>query len=227
MKTLLALVLLAPSAVQAQTLPGSRELDDSKLGPARWEVTTTLKQGDQERLIGTTRYDLTASPDRRWVYVTTTTTELGVATDTSIAKQKTLEPVSHRSHAVARTLSLDYDGRTVTGSYAPADGPQREIDRVTDVPTFDAAMLDLVLVSLPLAPGYQARLPMYIEEQQGLAWFDVEVVGPTQVGPVPAWDVRVTVPSYDVHFMLARDDHRFLAGRVRYPSGAVMEMKRN
>jgi hypothetical protein len=233
MKTLITLALLAPSAMgalsalHAQTLPGSGELDDSRLRPARWEVTMTLKQGSQDRLVGTTTYDLEASADGRWVYVTSTTTDLGVATDTSVAMQRTFEPVSHRSHAVPRTLWLDYDGRRVTGRYAPADGSPREIDRVTDVPTFDAAMLDLVLGTLPLATGYRARLPMYVEEQEGLVWFDAEVVGAVEVGAVPAWDVRVTVPRYDVRFMLAKDDHRFLAGRVLYPNGAVMEMTRN
>ena len=219
-------LLLSPAALQAQTLPGSSDLDDSRLKSGTWEVTMTLRRGEQEMQAGTTKYELAELPGGRWAYVTVTTTQLGTATDTSIVKQRTLEPISHRSHAVPRMLSLDYHGRNVTGVYAPRDSAATDIERVTEVPTFDAAMLDIILGSLPLAAGYATRLPMYIEEQKGLVWFDVTVAGATDVGSVPAWDVRVAVPRYNVDFKLARDDHRFLAGRVEYPNGAAMEMTR-
>jgi hypothetical protein len=68
---------------------------------------------------------------------------------------------------------------------------------------------------------------MYIEEQQGLVWFDITVAGETTVGAAAGWDVRVSMPNYAVSFVVARDDHRFLAGRIEYPNGAVMEMTRN
>ena len=226
MKALIAAVLLAPSALQAQTLPGGSELDDSKLAPATWQVTMTFRRGDMEMQAGTTKYELVALPGGRWGYITTTTTQLGTATDTSIARQKTLEPISHRSHAVPRTLSLDYAGTTVSGTYAPTDSAPRPIERVTAVPTFDAAMLDIILAALPLAAGYTTRLPMYIEEQHGLVWFDIAVAGETTVGAAAGWDVRVSMPNYSVSFVIARDDHRFLAGRVHYPNGGVMEMTR-
>jgi hypothetical protein len=156
--------------------------------------------------------------------MTTTTSQLGTAADTSIMKQGTLEPISHRSHAVPRTLSLDFDGTRVTGAYAPRDSTAREIERVTEVPAFDAAVLEIVLGSLPLAAGYTTRLPMYIEERKGLVWFDVTVAGATEVDSVAAWDVRVNVLTYTVSYLLARDYHRVLAGRVEYPNGATVEM---
>ena len=227
MKALItAAVLLAPAALQAQTLPGSSDLDDSRLVARTWEVTITMKRGDQSMNAGTTKYELAEMPGSRWAYMTTTTTQLGTASDTTIMKQGTLEPISHRSHAVPRTLSLDFDGTRVTGVYAPRDSAGRDIERVTAVPTFDAAVLDVILSSLPLAAGYATRLPMYIEEQKGLVWFDVTVAGATDVGSVPAWDVRGGAMNYTVSFKLARDDHRFLAGRVEYPNGAAMEMTR-
>lgn len=227
MKAFIAALLLAPAALQAQTLPGSDELDDSRIEPAEWEVTIVFRNGDVERPVGTTRYELAALPGGAWAYITETTTERGTATDTSIARRGTLEPIRHRSHAIPRTLTLDYAGTSVTGSYAPADGEPRSIERRTAVPTFDAAMLDLILAALPLATGYHTRLPMYIEEQEGLVWFDVDVVGETTVGEIDAWDVRITMPRFAVGFFLARDDHRFLAGRVEYPDGAIVEMTRS
>ena len=227
MKALITAVLLAPAALQAQTLPGSSDLDDSRLVPRTWEVTITMKRGDQSMNAGTTKYELAELPGGRWAYMTTTTSQLGTATDTTIMKQGTLEPISHRSHAVPRTLSLDFDGRRVTGVYAPRDSAATGIDRVTDVPAFDAAVLDVVLGALPLAEGYATRLPMYIEERKGLVWFDVTVAGATDVDSVPAWDVRVAVLNYTVSYLLARDDHRFLAGRVEYPNGAAVEMTIN
>jgi hypothetical protein len=219
-------ILLTPGVLHAQTLPGSSNLDDSKLVPSTWEVTMTFTRGDQEIVGGRTKYELARVPGGRWAYITTTTSQLGTATDTSIAAERTLEPVSHRSHAVPRMLSLDYAGATVTGTYQPTDSAGRDIQRTTEVPTFDAAMLDVVLGSLPLATGYTTRLPMYIEEQGGLVWFEVNVAGQTTVGGVQAWDVRIAVPRYKVNFMLALDDHRFLGGTVEYPNGSVIRLDR-
>lgn len=228
MKALLtAVALLLPVAAHAQTLPGAAEIDDSLLQPGAWEVTMTFKRGDQEMMAGTTKYELIAAPDDRWVYVTSTTTQRGTATDTSIVSRGTLEPVSHRSHAVPRVLTLDYHGTTVTGRYQPRDSVGRDIARVTDVPTFDAAMLDVILGSLPLATGYTTRLPMYIEEREGLTWFDVEVLGEKTVGSAAGWDVRVSALTYTVDFVIAQDDRRFLGGRVEYPNGATMVLTRN
>ena len=222
-----AVLLILPAAASGQTFPGSSELDDSKLKPATWEVTMTLKRGDQQMVGGRTRYALVAMDDDRWAYVTTTTSQRGTATDTSIARRGTLEPISHRSHAVPRMLSLDYDGTTVTGRYVPTDSAGRDVHRTTDVPTFDAAMLDVVVGALPLAPGYATRIPMYIEERGGLVWFEVRVAGEKAVGDVTGWDVRIDVPEYSVNFILAKDDHRFLGGTVEYPNGATIHLTRS
>lgn len=97
---------------------------------------------------------------------------------------------------------------------------------MTELPAFDAAMLDVILRTLPLAPGYTTRLPMYIEAENGLTWFGVDVVGDTTVGAVEAWEVQVDVTRYAVTYLFAKDDHRLLAGRVQYPNGAVVEMTR-
>jgi hypothetical protein len=225
-KALITAVLLTPAALQAQTLPGGSDIDDSKLVPDTWEVTVTLKRDGREMRAGSTRYELAELPGGRWAYITQTTSQLGTATDTSIARRGTLEPISHRSHAVPRTLLLEYEGRTVTGRHIPRDSAAREIAHVTERPTFDAAMLDVILRTLPLAPGYTTRLPMYIEAETGLTWFGVTVVGDTTVGTTDAWQVEVAVTEYAVSYLLAKDDHRLLAGRVQYPNGAVVEMTR-
>ena len=227
MKALVCAILLVPATLHAQTLPGSRDLDDTKLRPGTWDVTMTVQRGEQTMAVGTARYELVELPGGQWAYITSVTTQLGTATDTSIARQRTLEPVRHRSHAVPRTLSLDYEGRHVTGSHVPTEGPAREIDRTTEVPTFDAAMLDLVLGSLPLATGYTTRLPLYIEEQEGLAWFEVEVVGETEVGSEAAWQVQVTAPTLTMVYRIGRTGRQFLGARIEYPTGAVMEVTRN
>lgn len=41
-----------------------------------------------------------------------------------------------------------------------------------------------------------------------------------------AWEVRIAVTEYAVTYLLAKDDHRLLAGRVEYPNGAVVVMTR-
>lgn len=224
--TIALIALAVPAATAAQTLPGSRELDDSRLEPAAWEATITLHRGDQAIPAGSATYRLLELSGDRWAYITTVTTQLGTATDTSIARRGTLAPISHRSHAVPRTLALDYEGGTVTGTYTPRDSAPRPISRVTDPPAFDAAMLDVVIGALPLAAGYTTRLPLYVEEQGGLAWADVRVAGDTVAEGTPAWDVRVGLSRYELRLLLARDDRRFLSGRVEYPNGATLTMTR-
>ena len=233
MRIVVVLGLLVPCAALARaqdastTLPGSKHLNDSKLAPREWEVVATLKRSGQEIVGGTTRHSLVSLPGNRWAYITVTTSQLGIATDTTIAMRESLAPVSHRSHTVPRVMELDYNGKRVTGSYTPKDSASRHIDRATDVPTFDAAMLDVILGALPLSANYQTRLPMYIEERGGLVWFDVRVDGQTTVGATTGWNVRVDVTGYNVLFVLATDDHRVLSGRVEYPNGAVMHMTVN
>ena len=221
--------LLSPITAAAQTLPGGRDVDGTKLQPGDWTVTMTMQRGEQKMVMGSTRYELKPldGAEPRWQLITTTTSQLGVATDTSIARRNGLEPVRHRSHAVPRKLVLDYDGKTVTGQYTPTTGAARDIRRNTDVATFDAAMLDLVLGALPLANGYATRLPMYIEEQDGLAWFDVKVTGEHKVNDVDGWVVRVTNPRYTVDFTIGKQSRTFLAGRVQYANGASVELTKS
>lgn len=227
MKALVIVVLLAvPGSLAAQTLPGSPALDDTRLAPAIWTTSVALRRGDQEIQAGTVRHELVELPAGRWGYITTTTSQLGTATDTSIAQRGTLAPISHRSHAVPRMLSLDYDGRTVTGTYAPREGEPRAIATETEVAAFDAAMLDIVIGALPLAPGYATRLPLYIEEKGGLTWAEIVVDGERSVGGVPGWSVRIEMPPRTVRLVLARDDHRFLGGSVEHPNGATIVMAR-
>jgi hypothetical protein len=226
MKTLVAAMLFLPALAQAQTLPGSSDLDDSNLRAATWQVSMTLRRGDQMIPGGTTKSELVSLPGNRWAYITQTTTPLGTATDTSIVMQRTLAPISHRSHAVPRTLALDYSGTKVTGAHTPKGGAPTAIARVTEVPAFDAGTLELILASLPLAAGYTTRLPLYIEEQGGLVWLDVTVTGDAVLAEADGWAVRATNPKYTLNFVFAKDDHRFLGGRVDYPNGAVMEISR-
>ena len=228
--TIVMLGLLLPSLpVAAQTVPGGRDVDGNRLHAGVWTVTMSMQRGEQKMVMGSTRYELKQldGAEPHWQLVTTTTSQLGVATDTSVARRVGLEPVRHRSHAVPRKLMLDYAGNTVTGQYIPTSGPARDIRRNTEVATFDAAMLDLVLGALPLATGYTTRLPMYIEEQEGLTWFDVSVTGEQKVNDETGWVVRVTNARYTVDFTIGRQSRAFLAGRVQYPNGVSVELTKS
>src|SRR5688572_25984733 len=98
-------LLLSPASVSAQTLPGSADIDGTRLKPDVWTVKMTMQRGEQSMVMGTTRYELKAVDGAdQWMLITTTTSQLGVATDTSVARRKGLEPLRHRSHAVPRKL---------------------------------------------------------------------------------------------------------------------------
>jgi hypothetical protein len=223
---LLLAILALPAALQAQTLPGSPELDDTQLKPGSWEIDITMKRGEQTIRAGTTRYELARVGESHWRLVSVTESQVGTAADTTLVETGTLLPVSHRSHAVPRTLSLSFHGTRVTGAYTPRDSAARAIDRVTEVPTFDAAFMEIVLGALPLAPGYITRLPLFIEERGGLTWAEVKVSGQRQLADVAAWEVRVGLAGYDVTYLLAREGRLPLGGKVHYPNGTVVEMTR-
>jgi hypothetical protein len=224
-----AALLFLPAIGGAQTLPGSRDVDGSRLSAGKWEVSLTVHREGQAIPMGTQRSELVevggASP--RWMLITTTSTERGVATDTSVAERAGLRPVRHRGHAAARNLFLDFDGRKVTGSYTPAEGAARSIERTTEVPTFDSAMLELIIGALPLKAAYATRIPTYIEEQEGLAWFDVVVTGERTVDGIEGWVVRASGPAPPVELVIAKDTRRMLAGSTEFPNGMRMEMKRS
>lgn len=221
-------LMLAPLAIEAQTLPGSADVDGSRLRAGTWDVTLTVHREGQTMPLGTQHYELVEvnAADPMWMLITTTSSEIGVATDTVIALRSSLVPVRHRSHTTRRNMFLEFDGTNVTGTYEPTDGPVRTIDRTTETPTFDSGMLELIICALPLRAGYATRIPTYIEEHQGLAWFDVEVTGEATVDGVAGWVVRAVGPAQPVEFVIAKEAPRMLAGSTVFPNGARMEMKR-
>jgi hypothetical protein len=120
----------------------------------------------------------------------------GPGIDSSIADAKTLMPVRHVGIHPSRTMILNFSGSRVRGTYAAESQPVRAIDHPMEARPYDSSLYDLVIASLPLAPGYRARLPVYVYEQGGLVWYDVAVTGrePLDLSDgsrIDAWAVEV------------------------------------
>lgn len=221
-----AFLLPTPAAAQNEILPGSSDLAVQKLTPRTWTIDIAMERDGQVVPVGRTRYAIEHA-QAHWRLITSTTSEIGTATDTAVAMSTDLAPVRHMSYAVPRTLFLEFNGTKVTGRYEPKDGPARTVERTTDVPTFDAAWLEVLITLLPLEAGYAARLPVYIEEQNGLAWFDVQVKGAEEVNGTAAWVVSAQGPRMPVEFLIAKESREVLGGRAELPNGATIRMTRS
>jgi hypothetical protein len=125
-------------------------------------------------------------------------TPQGAAIDSSIADAATLLPIRHVGVHTSRTMTLDFDGARVTGSYQLGTDAPRRIDQPMPTPPYDASLFDLVFAALPLAEGYHARLPFYVYEQGGAPlWYDARVAGTETVtlgddSRVDTWIVDVS-----------------------------------
>jgi hypothetical protein len=201
---LLAIVIL-PASVRAQTpadvLPGSSAINAEVLKPARWSMIYTMSRGGQTAPEIRLDYEL-ARAEREgkpvWLFIQTVNSPRGIAIDSSWVDARTLAAIAHRGNSPMRTLTLDFHGKMVHGEHKQGTDAKMIHSEVAQE-LFDSSILDLLVTTLPLANGYQARLPVYIYEQGGLVWQNVSVIG----DDANAWKVKVdsgngTVVTYAI-----------------------------
>ncbi len=150
----------------------------------------------------------------------------GTTRDSAFGDPRTLRPYWHHSHNPARVMTLRFDGAHVAGHYVPARDSVRAVDQTLDAAVFDSNVADLVIASLPLAPGYHARLPVYIYERGGLVWYDVAVSGHEPVpmehgGPVDAWKVSVRSANVQTTWWIDRRTHAVVQSQFALANGTV------
>jgi hypothetical protein len=189
-----------------------------------------LLQDGREREVGRLRQDLTpADLDGRAAVLSVQTFETadGVAVDSAAFERESLRPLRHRSHNRSRTMALDFAGSRVTGRVTPVEGPPREVAQQLAAQAFDSNITDLVAASLPLAPGYAARLPLYVYEQGGLVWQTLRVVGSTRLARTDGaraevWLVEMRGGETSATYWIARDDRRVLRSSYALPGGGTL-----
>lgn len=189
-------LMLSASAAFAQTdstklaVPSRRIAPgDTTLRPAALRVDTltyslTAYRDGAELSVGTIRDELTkvASDKDTWVRVLSVQRAAAKLVDSTITELATLSPRQHRSAQPTRVMRIDIRGdkagMRVRGTLGPADGPGVAIDTTLKSPFFDSSNWDLVLRSMPLAPGYEAVFRVY-DLDTGLKDYIVRVVGST------------------------------------------------
>ena len=151
----------------------------------------------------------------------------GDGVDTAYVDAKTLAPVRLRGHNTSGTISLDFNGAKVLGNKVDADGKVQPVTQTTEAPAFDASVIDFLVTALPLSLGYTARLPVFMVEQGGLAWYNVRVVGDVIVSGEPAYGVDVQIPVGVARYSIAKNGRRLLSSTITFSqSGGVITMTR-
>lgn len=221
---------------QGSTLPalraGDRAVDGRLVRPGATERHMTMLQNDSAVSRATLRTVIAEAPaagEPGLLVANTFTSPRGVIYDTSLVRRRTLQPVWHHSTQPRRRMRLEFGPDSVTGLVTPNDSASVPVLHVTEVPTFDSAVMDEVVAALPLRRGYATRLPLYIYERGGLLWFDVQVTGEESVpGPdaraTPVWEVSVHQPSLTVRYWIAKESRQLLRTETDLGGGRRMVM---
>jgi hypothetical protein len=158
-------------------------------------------------------------------------TARGVLTDTSVAMKDTLAPLSHNSQNAAREMSLNFNGKHITGSIKPSQGEAKAIEETLEAPAFDSSLLDIIVRALPLRDKYSAQIPVYIQERGGTTWAKCEVIGSEVVTlgdktKVETWVVEMTLPASRTTFRIAKDTREMVRMTHVSKTGAEMRLTR-
>jgi hypothetical protein len=212
---------------------GSPMIDASLIRPATLERRFIRVSGGSEQVVGTltqsiSRVDVGGKPAIQ--SITTIKTGRGTGADTAVFSATDLAPLWHRSMNPGRTMHLAFDGTNVTGSVTPAGGAAQPVKHTTPIPTFDSSMLDLIIAALPLKAGFQARLPLYIYESNGLVWLDVKVASEADINvagrTLPVFEVDTHTPKGDTRYSISRLDREVVRISFRAPDGTELRFER-
>jgi hypothetical protein len=212
--------------------PGDGVVDGRLVRPGATERHMVIMQNDTAVRGATVRTVIAEVPAGRepgLLVANTITSPRGTIYDTSLVRRRTLEPVWHHSTQPRRRMRLAFGPDSVTGSVTPTDSAAILVAQATAAPTFDSAVMDQVIASLPLARGYAARLPLYIYERGGLVWFDVHVTAEEPApgahgGRTPAWVVRLDEPEMSMRYWVARGSRQLLRSEFDLGQGRRMVM---
>ena len=186
----------APDTVQA----GDPALDASRLRPFVLTRQMTLRKGDTLTPFGQQSEQLSRSTwdgQPVWLHVLSFETPRGGTVDSSWINAATLEPLRLRSSNRERVVTLEFGRRRVASSIAPAAGNVTSLDQEFSVQPFEWNMFGLAIATLPLHPGYRARMPVYSDRFSAVSWYTVEVVRDTNLirssgFRAPMWEVLAT-----------------------------------
>ena len=153
----------------------------------------------------------------------------GMQRDTILFDRQTLAPIWQHWDLGSARLSVQFDGRRVSGTVTPRDSAARTMAHQLDTPVFIGAYGELVVQALPLATGYHIILPFYQYETGTSEQDTVQVERSEQVrsasGPRAAWVATFRDPYLIVTYWIDRQNRQLLRWEsTQRRTGAVFRM---
>ena len=187
--------------------------DQGQMGPLAIQVVDRIERDGAELL----RIVFTLESDN------------GNMHDTSTVRLPSLAPVAHVSRpgagATWRSLEIRYDEGSARGTVTPADSAPQEFEAPMPGGAFDPSLSLVLLTAMPLAPGYEVRVPFFSHEKREVELHTYRVAGEQAMSfrgeTVDVWDVEITFP--DGRIVMAKVDQA--SGRVLRGETAVGDMR--
>lgn len=182
--------------------------DDRRRGPLQIQSIERITRGGEELL----RLAFTLESERGNLY------------DTTTFRLPSLAPVRHVSRPDPggpwRTLEVRYGDGIVEGTVTPPDSASRSLEATLEAPVFDPGVGQILLAILPLAAGYEARVPMFSHEALEAELYTYRVIGEGVAvfrgDTVDIWKVEMSLPSgrsFDT--TVEKSTGRFVRGETR------------
>jgi hypothetical protein len=220
-----------PAASQAPPVtPTSGVLSGARVKTGTSTFRISGQVGAQTMDIGTLTQTITAITvgGRQMLQtVQSITGPMGAGTDTSVVDAKTLAPVTLRGYNNGGTLVVDFLGSKVRGEKKDAEGSAQAIDQTLSHVVYDSSVMDLLMQGLIAKDGLAVRLPVYIYEQGGLVWYDVKVAGEKKTAAGAAWDIVVTTPEAEMHYLIDKATSASLGYEATNANGMKLMMTRS
>ncbi|HUP87822.1 MAG TPA: hypothetical protein VM100_00575 [Longimicrobiales bacterium] len=202
-------------------LPGDGVVNGKLIKPAAWSMMYEGWRAGQSMPAVKLDYSVQATKvngQDALLFLQVVNLPMGKAIDSVWVHATDLRPLSHRASRPQRKLALDFNGAIIHGAVTPNDGVETPIRATEKQLVFDGGVIDLVLAALPLRDGYRARLPFYIYERGGTAWYSVEV---KDAGA--NWDVRMNDNGTEITQLIDKKTRQLVSGEM-YNKGADMRI---
>ncbi len=198
---------------------GDPRIETSRLRPYTIERHLTITRGDSSQPFGSQTESLASTSlhgHAALLGVVTFATPRATTVDSSWLDATTLAPIRMRSTNAERVVDLEFSGQGVRTETTPSRGEASRLDQPLGVRPFEWNMFGLALSAMPLAPGFNAVMPVYSDRFARVVWYQVEVVQETSLVRQsgyhsPMWEVVATPDSAgpSARFWISRT-HRFV-----------------
>ncbi len=185
-------------------VPGSQQVDTSRLVPyrARWQQFSRSEEGLTDSGV---IYEETLVLGDRTLHHTQVVRQ---PNGTKATEQRTFDRSSLRPERLTRSLvnapqgqpkaiELDRKTQTWSGTATMSANQQHPFEYTSEADAFDGWVAGLVLASLPLKTGYEAKLPALVQLQQATYLLHAKVVGQRKFKPARGPGVQVWIVDTD------------------------------